>query len=115
MELRTWGEQSRFEYNGNVRIGTIIWYGQSGKSTIAVDQWQSLLNEFAGRTVEIGTSKDNPPPGSMGDWFYRNITQTALLPYVGAILLHENLATREGSTITVINRPNDCRQIKDSH
>jgi hypothetical protein len=42
----------------------------------------------------MGTSRDNPPTGSVGAWLQENVTKTAIASYVGPILLSEGLASR---------------------
>lgn len=98
MPIATWGGRSTFEYNGSVETGTEIFFGENKQTTITTQQWQLLRNHFLGRIVEIGTSRDNPPPGSMGEWSLQNIHNQALMSYVGVILVREFYAIRESET-----------------
>lgn len=98
MPITTWGGRSTFEYEGCIQTGTVIFFGTGQQETITLEQWQLLRNHFLGRVVEIGTSRDNPPPGSMGEWFYQNIHNQALMSYVGVILVREYYAVRENDT-----------------
>lgn len=98
MPILTWGEESTFDYEGCVATGTLIRFGQGLERTVSAEQWQALRNQFLGREIEIGTSQDQPPVGSMGEWFYANIHNQALMSYVGPILLREGYAVREGPT-----------------
>lgn len=98
MPIPTWGGRSTFEYDGCVQTGTEIFFGTGQQATITSGQWLALRANFLGRVVEIGTSRDNPPPGSMGEWFYHNIQDQALMSYVGVILVREYYATRENDT-----------------
>jgi hypothetical protein len=98
MPIITWGGNSTFEYEGCIQTGTTIHFGQNNTRTITSQQWQALRQQFIGRVVEIGTSRDTPPQGSMGEWFYANIFNQALMSYVGAILLREHYAVRESDT-----------------
>ena len=98
MPIPTWAGQSEFDYNGCVVTGTEILFGSGNSQTITVEQWQRLRAHFIGRVVEIGTSRDNPPAGSMGEWFYSNIHNQALMSYVGVILIREGYAVRESDT-----------------
>lgn len=103
MPIPTWANRSTFEYNGCIDIGTEILFGTGNRQTVTSQQWQNLRSNFLGQIVEIGTSRDNPPVGSMGEWFYRNIHDQALMSYVGAILVREGYAIREtDTTIRVI-------------
>jgi hypothetical protein len=98
MPILTWGGRSTFDYNGCIETGTEILFGENSTRTITTHQWQALRQQFLGRVVEIGTSRDNPPPGSMGEWFYPNIYDQALMSYVGVILVRECYAVRESDT-----------------
>jgi hypothetical protein len=98
MPILTWGGRSTFDYNGCVETGTEILFGANENQTISTQQWQNLRQQFIGRVVEIGTSRDNPPQGSMGEWFYANILNQALMSYVGVILVREYYAVRESDT-----------------
>ena len=103
MPIQTWANQSTFEYIGCVATGTEILFGTGNSRMITSQQWQNLRTNFLGQIVEIGTSRDNPPAGSMGEWFYRNVYDQALMSYVGVILVREGFAIREtDSTLRVI-------------
>ena len=93
--LPTWAGRSRFEYSGSVAAGTEILYGMKPyRQRITADQYRALLAHFGGATAEIGTSFDNPPARSVGEWLQANVTKTALASYVGPILLDECYAER---------------------
>jgi hypothetical protein len=98
MPILTWGGGSTFEYNGCVEIGTEIIFGENNRQTVSAQQWQALRQQFLGRVVEIGTSRDMPPQGTMGEWFYINIHNQALMSYIGVILIRECYAVRESDT-----------------
>lgn len=98
MPIATWGGKSTFEYNGCVETGTEIFFGTNQRATITAQQWQLLRSHFLGRVVEIGTSRDNPPRGSIGEWSLQNISAQALMSYVGVILVRECYAVRENDT-----------------
>jgi hypothetical protein len=66
--LQTWAGKSRFSYTGSVKEGTTITYGEGHKIKIKSAEYESLLKNFSGLTVEIGTSRDKPPKGSMCEW-----------------------------------------------
>ena len=93
-ELPTWGGRSRFRYSGSIASGTDIRYGGNGRQFISHEQYAALLRHFKGRTVNIGTSRDNRPRGSVGEWLKEHVTQTAIASYVGAILMHEGYAEK---------------------
>ena len=93
--LPTWAGRSRFEYSGSVAAGTEILYGMKPyRQRITAAQYRALLAHFGGATAEIGTSFDNPPAGSVGEWLQANVTKTAMASYVGPILLEEGYADR---------------------
>ena len=74
--------------------GTTIYYGKRYHLNISANQYSALLDHFQGRTINIGTSRDNPQRGSVGEWLQVNVTKVATASYVGAILIHEGLATK---------------------
>lgn len=92
--LPTWGGRSEFEYDGSIPEGTVIYYGSGFKISISSEQYSQLLNHFRGKSVNIGTSRDNPPKGSVGEWLQKNVAKAATASYVGAILIHESYATK---------------------
>ncbi len=66
MPILTWGGMSTFEYDGSIETGTEIHFGENQTQEITEQQWQNLRRQLIGQVVEIGTSRDNPPQGSMG-------------------------------------------------
>jgi len=99
IELRTWKERSTFSYEGSVQRGTKIIYGSGWTASLSTDDYRQLLNYFKGKRVPCGTSRTNPPNGSLGEWLMKNVTRTAIASYVGAILVHEGYALKLGSDI----------------
>ena len=100
--LPTWAFRSEFRYGGSVKEGVTIRYGNgfSLAQHITAQQFRDLLDYFRGRTVNIGTSRTTPPPGSVGEWLQTNVTKIAMASYVGPILINENYATKvEGPMI----------------
>ena len=79
----------------------MIYYGNDNKYTAKVSalQYSALIAKFSGLTLPAGTSRDNPPRNSMGQWLQENVTKTALASYVGAILVSHGLAEKHGSKI----------------
>jgi hypothetical protein len=98
--IGTWAGKSSFKYSGSVQEGTKISYGEMGKYTINInrEQFTALINHFKGQTVEAGTSRTNPPKGSVGNWLQENITKTATASYICPILINENYAVKVGNT-----------------
>jgi hypothetical protein len=94
--LPTWTGRSEFTYGGSVKEGVTIKYGNGFSYTqkMSAQQFRNLLDYFGGRTVNIGTSRTTPPPGSVGEWLQVNVTKIALASYVGPILINENYATK---------------------
>ncbi len=95
--LLTWGREGEtFSYEGSVATDTTIHYGKDFKykATISKFDYQQLFRVFSGKQIAIGTSKTDPPPGSVGEWMKANINKTGLMSYVGAILLNEGYATK---------------------
>lgn len=97
--LPTWKEKSTFRYTGSVENGTKIFYGKEGKVFISATQYAKLLNHFRGHTVDIGTSRDNRPRGSVGEWLQQSkVTKPAIASYVGPILITERYAEKAGGS-----------------
>ncbi len=96
-KLPTWAGKSEFQYSGSIKIGTEIIYGQGYSIKIEAEQYDSLLKSFSGKTVDIGTARDNAPAGSLGVWLQNNISKTAIASYVGPILIEEGYAHKIGS------------------
>lgn len=80
--------------------GTVITFGEK-KTVVKItkEQFEQLLTAFRGKSVKAGTSRDMAPKGSMGHWLQQNLTRTATASYVGAILVDEGYAEKEGSMI----------------
>ncbi len=93
-ELATWGGRGRFRYEGSVGVGTTIKYGAKGRQCVRREHYIALLSHFRGRTVDIGTSRDNPPESSVVAWLQEHVTKAAIASYVGAILVAEGYAEK---------------------
>ena len=98
--LTTWAGRSTFKYSHSVKDKITIEYGHEYKFKIHVtqDQYNALINHFHGRTVQVGTSRTNPPKGIIGEWLQENVTKTAISSYVCPIFIDEGYAERAGST-----------------
>jgi hypothetical protein len=94
--LPTWDSRSSFAYEGSIERGTTIRFGQKGKQIVSADKYRNLLKAFSGQSVNIGTSRDNPPIGSVGGWLKEHVTKTAIASYVGPILIQTGYAERVG-------------------
>jgi len=90
--LQTKAKGAQFSYertpDGRIRLE----YGKNNQSTIVAEDYERLIETFRGRTVPLGTSRDNPPPGSVGEWLQENVTKTAIASYIGPILVYEGHA-----------------------
>ena len=94
--LSTWGRRSRFSYEGSVETGTDITYGQGHSVRVEARKYVALRRHFVNRVVPAGTSRTDPPPGSLGAWLQANVTPTAVASYVAPILVEESYAERIG-------------------
>jgi hypothetical protein len=93
--LPTWTGRSHFEYEGTVKRGTQIWFGKKVRPVaVSVLQYAELLDHFKGQEVPVGTSRDRPQSGSLGEWLQGNVTRTAIASYVAPILVKEAYAHR---------------------
>jgi predicted SPOUT superfamily RNA methylase MTH1 len=97
IDLPTWGGRSKFRYEGSIREGTTIHFGDSNKIFISAEDYEKLLSYFKGKEVNVGTSRTDPPKGSLGEWLIENISKVALASYVGAILTNEDYGIKEKS------------------
>lgn len=97
--IPTWGRRSSFSYAGSVATGTRITFGRGFVINVTAAQYRRLLSHFNGRRVPCGTSRTEPPRGSLGRWLMENVTKTAIASYVGRILVHEGYARKIGSDI----------------
>ncbi len=98
VELETWANRSKFSYVGSVEAGIEIKYGNGIIVKISSNQLRELLNHFRGKAANIGTSRSNPPRGSVGEWLQDSVKKRSIASYVGPILIHEGYATKIGST-----------------
>jgi hypothetical protein len=96
--LNTWAGRSTFSYEGSVSQGTEIIYGSGFLVKLSATQYTALLRNFHNRTVEIGTSRTDPPRGSLGEWLQAHVTKTAIASYVGPILIEEKCVVKIGSS-----------------
>ena len=96
MQLDTWAGMSSFEYSCSVQSGTEIFYGAdcSNRAVVTQSEYRDLLLHFSGLEVKIGTSRTDPPERSVGQWLRTHVTRTALVSYIGPILIHEGYAER---------------------
>jgi hypothetical protein len=90
LQTKTKGAQFSYERTPDGRIR--LEYGKKGQITIATEDYERLIEAFRGRTVPLGTSRDNPPPGSVGEWLQENVKRTAIASYIGPILVYEGHA-----------------------
>lgn len=96
--LSTWSDDGNtyFRYEGSVVQGTTIHYGDGFRwqAVIGSQDYARLLRRFSGKETRIGTSKDKPPAGSVGEWVKANVTRSGLMSYIGPILVAEGYAVK---------------------
>jgi hypothetical protein len=95
--LKTWrGGKEHFSYEGSVETKTVIRYGEQfrWRATVTGADYDRLLRRFSEKCVPVGTSKDKPTPGSVGEWVKANINRSGLMSYIGPILIAEKYATK---------------------
>lgn len=102
--LRTWAGKSTFSYTGSVKNGTKITYGNYHTTKVNGKQYNDLLDHFQGKTVPAGTSRTDPPKGSVGEWLQANVTKVAISSYVCPILITEGYAEKVGSQTRFFER-----------
>ena len=98
--IPTWGQRSKFQYEGSVATGTKIHGRNAPVISITKEYYADILKHFACKTVKSGTPFDLPPEGSLG-WYMmeQKMTRSSYVTYVGAILVEEGYAKKIGSQI----------------
>ena len=97
-KVKTWHDGSTFTYDGCVLTDTVIKYGKNVKNrpiTITTQQYAALRKAFLGQVAKVGTSRTQPPAGSIGAWLQKNLTPIAIASYIVPILLREGYAVQE--------------------
>ncbi len=96
--LATWAGRSYFKYSGSILTGTVIRFGEGFQyaTNVSVEHYKNLIDHFSGGRILVGTSRVNPPPGSLGAWLQTNVTRTAIASYIAPILIEEKYAQRVG-------------------
>lgn len=90
--LKTRARGTPFSYEKTTGGDIHIEFGHGRQVTVSAENWQRLIRHFKGRQVQVGTSRDRPPAGSVGEWLQQNVTPVAIASYVGPILVHESHA-----------------------
>jgi hypothetical protein len=93
-EIATWGERSKFNYSGSVSEGTKIVFKSGVVLKFSKEEYGKLLSYFGGKFVNIGTSRTNPPEGSLGRWIELNMNKMGTTSFIGSILLNEGYAIK---------------------
>jgi hypothetical protein len=93
-KLKTLARGSSFNYEGSLERGLTLHYGATNQFHLHVskENCSQLIDQFKGKRVVIGTSRDNPPQGSMGEWLKNNVSKTAISSYMAPILIEEGYA-----------------------
>lgn len=95
-KMETWSGVSTFAYREDGSDGYEIKFGSARQTVRISGQLLSALRaEFGSNTVSLGTSRTNPPGGSLGEWLQRHLTPTATASYVGPLLVNKGLAARD--------------------
>ena len=93
-KMQTWGGRATFDWTLVPDGGFVIQFGHGGHALLTADIVGRLLQHFRGRAVPVGTSRDNPPAGSLGEWLQENVTPTATASYVAPVLVELGHASR---------------------
>ena len=109
--LPTWRKRSEFTYSGSVQDGTRIYYGSKPwEAYVSAEKYQELLRHFKEKGVPCGTSRDEPPSGSLGEWLQQNVTKTAIASYVARA---RKILNRESRSSPGRERVNGCRKLSN--
>ncbi len=90
--LKTRSRGIEFAFDRSPDGAIRITFGHEKDVTISADDYARLVHHFRGQTVALGTSRDDPPEGSIGKWLQENVTRTAIASYLGPILVQEGHA-----------------------
>lgn len=101
-ELYTLARKRPFHYIGTICEGLTIYFGTDREKRIEKEKFEQLLEEFKGRTVLIGTSFDNPPTNSLGEWLLKNVSKRALASYIAPILINEGFAMQSDEKMELV-------------
>jgi len=92
IQLKNKARGAKFFYEPTADGGFCIRYGRGWETVVSGADVQQLINHFRGQEVALGTSRDNPPPGSVGAWLQVEVTPVAIASYLGPILVQEGYA-----------------------
>ncbi len=89
--MKTLATGTEFEYSGSVVKGLSLVVGDGYTNKVSREVLSALTKHFFGREVDLGTSRTDPPEGSIGEWL---ISQTSinLASYIGPVLVEEGFA-----------------------
>lgn len=68
----------------------------TGPLFVAAFDYYRMMVRFQGQTVNIGTSRTDPPVGSVGAWLFENVTKTNVMSFMGAVLVDEGFVKKAG-------------------
>ncbi len=96
--MNTWSEMGQFAYDGCVKMGTTISYGDDDSVHVTAENYMALRFAFIGRVAEVGASYTSAAVGSMGEWLFNHLNTQGIMQYVAVILVREGYAIRESDT-----------------
>ncbi len=100
IERATWAERSRFRYRTNADGSVDIAFGSGPtRRRLTRQKLDDLLAQFGGQSVKPGTSRTNPPEGSLGEWLIANFTKVATASYIAPVLIDLGHAARDGGEL----------------
>jgi len=105
--MPTWAGKSEFECDGAVGEDITFYYGKNFSHTLKISACDvtKLLTAYAGMEASIGTSRTDPPAGSVGAWLKLNVIETAIASYLGPILIADGYATRGSGSDRIRFKP----------
>lgn len=108
VNIRTLGRSAEFTYEGSVSAGLRLTYGPSRTSTrVTAEALRQLLDHFnqIDGPVEIGASRTNSPPGSLGAWWKEHQPGPQLASYLAAVLVAQGYAQVAGTRLVFSRKP----------
>lgn len=90
-KIKTLATGTEFEYSGSVIKGLTLVVGDGYTYKVSNEILSDLSKQFFGREVSLGTSRTDPPEGSIGEWLINKMS-TNLASYIAPVLVDEGFA-----------------------
>lgn len=108
-KMKTLARDAEFEYSGSVVKGLTLVVGDGYTHKVSSEVLSALTKHFFGMEVDLGTSRTDPPEGSIGEWLIGS-SSINLASYIGPVLVEEGFADTgmNGKVIKIIAKFDIC-------